>query len=75
MLKYRILVVGMFMILNPLSQNDAILKPMITMVTIEQATRIAFILPRNYVANSPRRVELCIPIQSEIVLQHSLLSY
>ena len=61
--------VGMSLILNPLPQKDARINPMIAMATTEQAAGTALVLPRNWVANSPARVELCIPVQSEIVLQ------
>lgn len=39
------------------------------MITTEHAAGTAWLLPRNCVARSPARVELCMPVHTEIVLQ------
>lgn len=60
---------GMSLILDPVPQKDARLRPTIAINTTEQAAGTAWLPPRNCVARSPASVELCIPVQSEIVLQ------
>jgi len=41
---------------------------MIAMATTEHAGGTACVLPRKWVARSPAKVELCIPVHNEIVL-------
>lgn len=62
---------GRSLIRPPLPQKEARLRPMIAMATTEQAGGTAWLPPRNWVARSPARVELCIPVHREIVLQTS----
>ena len=57
------------LIRKPLPQYDARVKPKMAMMTTEHAAGTAWLVPRNCVARSPARVELCIPVQTEIVLQ------
>ena len=56
---------------RPLPQEEARIRPMIAIATTEQAEGTAWILPRNWVARRPASVELCIPVQSESVLDTS----
>lgn len=52
---------------EPLPQKEARHRPIMAMTTTEQAAGTAWLLPRNCVARRPARVELCIPVQSEMV--------
>ena len=60
---------GRSLIRIPLPQYDARVKPNIAMTTTEHAAGTAWLIPRNWVARSPARVELCIPVHTDIVLQ------
>lgn len=59
---------GRSLIREPLPQKEARQRPMIAIATTEHAGGTAWLLPRNCVARSPARVELCIPVHNEIVL-------
>lgn len=57
----------MFRIWCPFPQKDASDKPMIAITTTEQAGGTAWLPPRNCVAKSIARVELCMPVHRLIV--------
>lgn len=56
------------LIRNPLPQKEARHRPIMAITTTEQAAGTAWLLPRNWLARSPAKVELCIPVQRDIVL-------
>lgn len=59
---------GRSRIRKPFPQKEARHRPIIAIVTTEHAGGTACVLPRNCVASSPAKVELCMPVHNEIVL-------
>ena len=55
------------LIRSPLPQKEARHRPIMAITTTEHAAGTAWLLPRNWLASSPAKVELCIPVQRDIV--------